>query len=134
MRYEGWQCKFWEQMEASRTAKFEWGSHDCVLFAAKMADAISDSGYMKKANASFKWSDARAAIDLTRDGLRPLVESVLGPMCSWTRLSQGDIALVVDDGGRESLAIHDGCCLIGPSDIGVKVIPFRYATGGWRVD
>jgi hypothetical protein len=134
MRYEDWQTKFWVAMEEARTAHFEWGSHDCVLFAAKMADAISDSGYVGKARAAFTWTDMRSAIQLLGDGLQPQVESVLGEMQRWQRLSQGDIVLIADDDGRESLAIHDGCQLLGPDEIGYKVIPFRCAKGGWKVD
>lgn len=134
MKREAWQDLFWGAIDEARCAQFVWGEHDCVLFAAKVADAISDSGYLDRAKTAFSWNDVRSALELTRDGLQPLVESVLGPMMPWVRLSQGDIVLIVDDAGREALAVHDGCQLIGPADAGIKVIPFRCALGGWKVE
>lgn len=134
MKYPDWQERFWAAVNDACTKKFDWGTHDCVLFAAKIADAISDSGYMEMAKQSFTWTDMRGAVDITRNGLRPLVVSVLGEMRPWTVLTQGDIALVLDDEGRESLAIHDGCQVIGPAEVGVRTIPFRCVKGGWKVD
>lgn len=133
MRPEGWQDRFWEAMDEAREADFEWGSHDCVLFAAKMARAISDRDYVADARAAFAWSSASEALELTRGGLQALIESVLGPMGPWTRLSQGDLVLILDDEGRESLVVHDGCQFIGVAEHGVKPIPMRCAVGGWKV-
>lgn len=134
MRFDKWQSKFWPAIEAERNTAFAWGYHDCVLFAAKIADSISDSGYVSRAKAAFTWTDFRSAAALSKNGLQPLVESVLGEMLPWTRLSQGDIVLIVDDQGRESLTVHDGCQLIGPDEIGFKPISLSYARGGWKVD
>lgn len=134
MRYADWQDRFWASMNEAKQTPFKWGEHDCVLFAAKMADAISNSGYVSRAREAFTWTDVKEAIALTGGGLRPLVESVMGPAVRWTQLCAGDIVLILDDEGRESLAIHDGSQIVGPDAVGVKVIPFRCAQGGWKVD
>lgn len=134
MRYEDWQDRFWRSMNESSGQPLVWGQQDCVLFGAKMADAISDGEYTKRARSAFSWSNEREAVELTRNGLRALIESVLGEMQPWTRLSQGDLVLVVDDKNRECLAVHDGCQIIGKSANGVQPIPFRCVKGGWKVD
>lgn len=134
MRYDNWQDRFWRAMDESSKQPLVWGEQDCVLFAANMADAISNARFIERARAAFCWSNERDAVGLTRDGLRPLIESVLGEMQPWTHLSQGDLVLVVDDKQRESLAVHDGCQIIGKSATGVQPIPFRCAKGGWKVD
>lgn len=134
MRYDDWQTRFWNAMDEARSTAFEWGQHDCALFATKMADAICDSQYTQRAREAFNWQDARSAAEITRDGMKDAVETVLGEMQPWTRMCQGDIVLILDDEGRESLSIHDGCQLIGPDEVGVKVIPFRCAQGGWKVE
>lgn len=134
MRYEDWQKRFWSAMEESSRQPLVWGEQDCVLFGAKMADAISDGRYTERARAAFSWSNEREAVELLRDGLRSLVESVMGEMQPWTSLSQGDLVLVVDDKQRESIAVHDGCQIIGKSATGVQPIPFRCAVGGWKVE
>lgn len=134
MRYADWQFRFWAEMERQQKARFVWGERDCVLFAATVADAISDSSYVARARAAFHWTDANEASGLTADrGLQSLVETVLGPMQPWTTLTMGDIALILDNEGRQSLAIHDGTTVVGPVTVGVQRIPFRNVKGGWRV-
>lgn len=134
MRYEDWQNRFWQAMEEASQQPLVWGEQDCVLFGAKMADAISDGKYTERARTAFTWTNEMEAVELIRDGLRPLVESVIGEMQPWTRLSQGDLVLVVDDKQRESIAVHDGCQVIGKNATGIQSIPFRCVHGGWKVD
>jgi hypothetical protein len=134
MRYENWQARFWSAMEECSRQPLVWGEQDCVLFGAKMADAISDGKYTERTRAAYAWSNEREAIHLIRDGLQTLVESLLGEMVSRTRLTHGDLVLVVDDKQRESIAVHDGCQVIGKSVSGIQPIPFSYVKGGWKVD
>lgn len=133
MKVDGWQDKFWAAMDEARRTPFEWGENDCVLFAARMATAISDRDYLSEARSAFAWSSVREAAVLTANGLRGHVESVLGPMQPWTTLGQGDLVLIRDDEGRESLVVHDGCQLIGKHERGIQPIPMRCALGGWKV-
>lgn len=121
-------------MDAQRSSPFVWGANDCVLFAASMADAISDSGYVQRAKDAFAWTDAKQAAALIGGGqLKQLVEVVLGPLLPWPRLYWGDIALVLDEQERYSLAIHDGTQFVGKTKNGVQSIPFHYVQGGWHV-
>lgn len=121
-------------MERQRTLPFLWGERDCVLYAATLADAISDGEYVKRARSAFAWTNVKQAAALLGDGtLQALVEVVMGPMVRWTRLNMGDIALVFDENNRQSLATHDGTQVIGAVDPGIQVIPFRYVQGGWHV-
>lgn len=135
MRYPDWQKRFWAEMTRQRTAPFVWGERDCILFAATVGDAVSmDGNYVGRARAAFQWSNAReAAALLETTGLRSLVETVMGPMLPWPRLTMADFVLVRDDEGRQSLAVHDGTIVVGPIDPGVQRIPFRNVQGGWHV-
>lgn len=133
MRLEGWQDLYWAAMEKAREARFQWGSHDCVLFAAKMATAICDRDYIAETRAAFAWSSEEEALELTKDGLQSLVESVLGPMQPWVALGHGDLILIRDDAEMESMASHDGCQFIGVAARGIRPIPMRCAVGGWQV-
>lgn len=135
MRYQDWQARFWVEMQRQRAAPFVWGQRDCVLFAATMADAVSvDGRYVDRARAAFKWTNAIEAARLLADqSLQSLVETVLGPMQPWPRLSMADMALVIDDNGRQSLATHDGSGFYGPIDPGVQRIPSLNVRGGWLV-
>lgn len=134
MRYPDWQRRFWSEIDTQGTQSFEWGARDCVLFAATMADAISmDGRYVERAREAFSWRNEREALALTQSGLQSLVESVLGPAIPWVRLSIGDIAIFIDDEGREALGIHDGAGVVAPDAVGLKPIPFRCLKGGWMV-
>lgn len=134
MRYTDWQKRFWAEVDRQCKLPFVWGERDCVLSAAMLADAVSDELYVERAKASFSWTDAReAAVILQSTELRTLVESVLGPMRPWQSLNMADIALIVDDDGRQSLGSHDGVQIIGPVEVGMQSIPFRCVKGGWHV-
>lgn len=138
MRRDDWQQNFWKQMEIHRHLPFVWGVRDCVMFAADMADAVTvDGDYADRARAAFEWSDARDAVRLVgANGLRAMIESVLGPSVRWTECGHGDLILVIDERDRECLTVHDGTQLVGPKDdgdSGVQAVPFRYARCGWRV-
>jgi hypothetical protein len=134
MKYRDWQARFWAEMERQRVAPFVWGERDCVLFAARMADAVSDACYAERAKTAFAWTNVKEAAALLNSAtLKAMTENVLGTVIPRVKLKQGDIALVLDDKGRESLAIHDGVQVLGAVDPGVQVIPFRYVIGGWHV-
>jgi hypothetical protein len=135
MRKENWQRCFWTEIQAQSVEPFQYAVRDCVLSAARVADAISvDGSYESRARAAFSWSSEREAVRLISDGLKPLIESVLGPMVKWTVLSEGDLVLIEDDKGRECLAVHDGVQIISPDSTGWRAIPFRCVKGGWRVE
>lgn len=134
MRYTDWQKRFWAEVDRQREMPFVWGERDCVLSAAMLADAVSDESYVSRAKASFSWRNAREAAELLQSAdLLTRVESVLGPLRPWPSLNMADIALIVDDDGRQSLGSHDGVQIIGPVEIGMQPIPFRCVKGGWHV-
>jgi hypothetical protein len=134
MRYPDWQTRFWSALEKHRPAAFAFGRHDCVLFAATMADAISDADYVGRARDAFSWTDAReAALIIKGKNLAMLVQTVMGSSMRWQYMSMGDMVLIEDDVGEQSLCVHDGCQLLGPDKTGFKIIPMRYAVCGWRV-
>lgn len=134
MRFPDWQKRFWFEIERQRVAPFVWGKRDCILYAATVGDAVSDARYVERTLAAFRWTNAReAAALLASTSLQSLIETVLGPMQPTARLGMADFALVLDDDGRQSIAVHDGCIVIGAVEVGVQVIPSHYVQGGWHV-
>lgn len=136
MRKERWQPLMWEAIEAARVRSFEWGTHDCVLCAAKIADAISDGNYVERARHSFSWAnEAEAQALLSDNTLQQLVESVLGPIQRWTALGQGDLLLVQISDDHTALGIHDGTqAVVAGLDGGIVVRRMAHVLGGWRVE
>lgn len=139
MRYEDWQPRFWHGLEKMSEVRFEYGSHDCILFGAKMADVISsDGGYVERARKAYDWSNDKDALRLLQNqALGVLIESVLGTMTRWQELQWGDLVLVVHDNGRgpeQMLGVHDGTQIICPREFGLQAIWWSEALGGWRIE
>lgn len=129
------QQAFWQVVHEARTKKFEWGSFDCATFAMQCAVAITgDVSIEERVRAVFgQWSDAREALNAHGGDLRGAVTKIFGEPVSWTRLTLGDIALIIDDEGREVVAVHDGVQLIATAAIGLKPISPARAQCGWRL-
>ncbi len=133
MRHVDWQDKFWVALTAQTPLPFEYGVCDCVLFAARMADAISiDGQYVQRARDMFEWSDGVSAAKLLETPLQELVEHVLGPMQSWVRLGQGDL-LLCDSPEGHIMAVHDGTTPVGKAHRRLTVLSMSQVLGGWRV-
>lgn len=134
MRYEDWQKRFWAELERQRVLPFAFGTCDCVLYAASVADAVSmDGRYVERARSAFSWSDASGAAKLLEErSLRDMVEDVLGPMQPWPRLTMGDIVLCARD-GSELVAVHDGSNPIAKDDLTLVTLLWSTAVGGWKV-
>lgn len=140
MRHENWQNKFWDALRENGEQQFSYGSIDCVLFAANMADAISvDGRYAERAKSMFKWASTREALILTRErSLVDMVEDVLGPIQRWQELQHGDIVAVVRDnetgsGPEQMLGVHDGVQVMAKGAHALVPVWWSEALGGWRV-
>lgn len=138
-RVDGWQQAFWNAITAARDRPFEWGAHDCVLFAASMVDTICGTNFYDQARTQYPYSseDEARAILIANGGITGLVTPFLGDPINWGALGHGDvvlispIALVTD---MEALCVHDGQKLICPGKGGgLTSAPMRCALYGWKV-
>jgi len=134
VRSAGWQDRFWAVIAEAREQPFAWGTHDCVTFAAKCVAAVTGEDTLGKVTGRFgTWSDARAAVRAYGSDLGAAVDEFLGPRVPWTQISIADIAIALDDHGKQLLVVHDGVQLICPDHVGLRSIPFRCALGGWKI-
>lgn len=127
---------FWQVVQEAHRRRFSWGEHDCVTFAMRCAVAISgDKTLESRVRVAFgTWGDAlEATRAIGQDGLTPAISSVLGAAVPWWQLRLGDLALVLDDEGREVVTVHDGVKLVAPDAIGLRSVPVERALHGWRV-
>jgi hypothetical protein len=134
-RVPDWQLRFWEVVTSARSKPFEWGIHDCVTFAMSCVVAVTaDAAIPAMVKDAFgEWTDAQSAIGAHRGDLSGAVTSLLGEPVRWVLLQIGDVALVIDDDGRELVAVHDGAQLICPDSVGLRTIPWRCALHGWPI-
>lgn len=129
------QKAFWSEIESARTRRFEWGSFDCCTFAIRCAIAFTgDTSIETRVRELLgEWKDAREALQAHGGDLRGAVSKILGEPVPWTRLTLGSIALIVDDEGRDVVAVHDGVQLLVPVAIGLRPVSPARAVCGWRL-
>lgn len=141
MRCDDWQTRFWANITAARDLEFEWGAHDCVMFATSSIDAVLGTDYFAQAQVRYPYTTEEAAIALIQQygGITGLAESFLEPNTNWGQLGLGDIVFTTkawpndpDDFGM--LCVHDGQQLIAANTPrGVMRVPFQYARYGWKI-
>lgn len=111
---------------------FAWGTHDCVLWAADAVHALSlvdpAAGYRGT------YSTAVEAARLLRDlgGLQALADRAGVPVAPLGALP-GDVGLVHDEQGRESLAVRHASGWLVPGAAGLALLPTSAASQAWSV-
>lgn len=139
-RVERWQDEFWAALSRESASPFVWGSGDCVLKAARVADAIVvEPIFENAARDAFSWIDEATAIAAINSagGLRAAIETVLGPAVDTRRLTQGDLLLCrtgSDEPGRDlCVAVHDGVSPMAFVGDRLRPLPWRLVECGWEV-
>ena len=119
-----------EYLDAVRGRPFEWGEHDCALFAAKAVDAMHGTGF----EAVVRRYGCRTALDyrhLQRNAgvtLGDLTTTELGP--SKAQAVRGDVALL-KSGGRESLGIAVPPLVLVAGRDGIMPMAMAHAVKFW---
>lgn len=137
MKTEGWQKRFWDNINAKKRLPFVWGSHDCVMFATGSFEIVTGIDYTAQAQEHYPYSteeEARALI-ARHGGIAGLGTPVFGEPTAWGSLGMGDVVVCgnlpfID---MQVLCVHDGAQLIAPAKGGgLTRVPFAYALYGWR--
>jgi len=138
MRREDWAERLVELVEARRDTPFEWGSHDCALFAADCVVAMT--GVDHAADFRGAYTSARGAMDaLGQRGLDGLLDDIF-PRIDPGFMQRGDICAVARDAAARAheLELALGVCLglqvAVPGVDGLQFIPSRRALHAWRVE
>ena len=140
IRKDRWQDAFWATLLIEARSPFAWGTADCVLKAARVADSTLVEPVLESlARSSFAWHDEASAVDalIEAGGLLAAVSAVLGPSVPWTRLTQGDLLLCrtgLTEPGRDlCVAVHDGVDPIAFVGDVMRPLPWRLVECGWEV-
>lgn len=131
-RLPDWGQRFDAALLEHMGTSFEWGRHDCALFAADMVLAVT--GVDPAADLRGHTS-ARQALRVLRShgGPAALASRLLGPSAPAREAVCGDVVLA-RTGATEGFAVClDGQRALAPSRIGLGVIPMRDAVCCWRV-
>jgi len=134
MRREDWLTRLWEQVAAAESRAFEWGEHDCCLFAARCVDAMTDSAIAAELQAEYRDKPSALRFIARHGSLEAAVTARMGEPVRWWKAKRGDLCLMPTPDGLGSL----GVCL-GPTVAcvhetqGVQYPPVDRATACWGV-
>lgn len=134
-RLPDWPERLAAYLDQHRLTPFEWGTHDCVLFAAGAVGAMTGNHGMLPGT----WSDRAHAAQLLRrlGGLVPAVDRVLPRLPGPQWAQRGDLLLVQTPtpigGLRRWIGVADGRRWWAPSATGLTCGSVAQAVQAWGV-
>lgn len=134
-RADDWPIRLNAHIEVSRDRAFEWGRHDCALFAAdwvRQATGVDYTAAYRDRYASASGA-MRALKELGQGNLRATVGGVLGAEIPALKAQRGDLLLWQQAEGGDTVGICLGAdgAFVGAQ--GLVMVPLRDCAAGWRV-
>lgn len=126
-----WQLSFEKCVAENLSKPFKWGEHDCVLWAANAALAITGSD--PAAEYRNEYSSPLGAARILKDGggMESLVSKKFKPI-SPAFANVGDILMVMQE-GQPMLAVCNGETMLATGLEGLVALPTLSAVKAWRV-
>ena len=131
-RRHDWQTRFAAFAIERAALPFAWGHNDCCLFAADAVLALTGEDFARDWRGSYTSATAAARLLSQRGGLPQIASDALGAAISPLMANLGDVVLV-ENSGRELLAVCNGTSVICPGEAGLVVLGMDAATAAWRV-
>ena len=134
-RREDWPSRLAAALEAARDKPFQWGTHDCALWAADVILAMTgvDVAAAYRGAYTDEASAREAMLRIDGGGLRAIGNRAFGPALNNVFMAQrGDVALVEID-GREAAGIVLGATVAVPGPRGLQFAPLDSIVAAWAV-
>jgi hypothetical protein len=131
-RLKDWPSRFAALVESARARPFEWGAHDCCLWAADAVKAVTGNDPAAPWRATYRTERAAMAI-LARLGGHAAVGALGGPEISPRLAIAGDVGLVRWTDGTKSLGVFGGHWWLCVADQGLTTMPIDAALRAWGV-
>jgi len=126
-RVEGWEKILVNMVAEAKEKPFRWGSHDCVTFAARVAEALLGEKFLIP-----KWKTKKEAIELLRNRkLEDYVTDYLDPI-KLNYVRRGDIVATMTDEGM-ALGVFLSPKGVFTSKNGLAYVPISQIVKAWRV-
>lgn len=125
-----------ERLDALITSRqnwpFVWGTNDCCTFAADAVQALTGRDVM--GHLRHQYATALDAHHLTGElgGLTAAVTALIGDPVDPIFATVGDV-LLVDNEGREMLAVCNGATAVAPGKTGLMTFAAFQVLAAWRV-
>lgn len=129
-----WLPRLLEVIESCRDTPFDWGSHDCGLFAARCIEAMTgvDVAIDVRGQYSTKAGAMRVLHQRGMTSIADFAGSILPEPCPRYLARRGDIILFHAVEGP-ALGICMGHLAVGPGPKGLTWIPARHWVKAWPV-
>ena len=133
-RLEEWESRFADLIEAARNVPFDWGSHDCVTFAADAVEAVTGVRHWMADHDATTADEAADAIAAAAPGrtLTAAVTLVLGHHIPVVSALRGDIVIGRWAYGAGALGVVTGAAIAAPGPYGLLFAPRDDARRAWR--
>jgi hypothetical protein len=128
LRRPDWVARLRQTVADHKHVPFSYGRHDCSIFAAKCADAITGSNWL----GTLDYTDLKTAAAFRRreGGLDAAVTKRLGEPLAGCGARRGDICLI----DRKTLGVSLGTTIAVLSDKRLVFYPITRAQKHWRID
>lgn len=132
MRYQDWPQRLDAYIESRRATPFEYGSHDCCLFADGAVVAITGESRM----ASFDYTSRLGAERLIRGAgtLDALVNRALGEPVHPSQAGRGDVVMADLEHGATVGVCLGAVCAFAAEPTGMTFRPRATVRAAWRID
>lgn len=135
MRFSDWPSRLNEFIHSRRSTPFQWGQHDCCLFAADAVQAITGDDHAAEYRGKYT-TELGAARALKKHGngtLEATLTAKLGDPIPRLRASRGDVVAVNTKDGV-ALGIFYGAGAICVTRDGLTTLPLNEILTVWRVE
>lgn len=134
MRREDWHKRMQDAINTASLVPFQYGQHDCALFAAYVVDQMCDTNHVERLRREFIYQDGEQATAIIEGGggLHKLASAWLGDPIPVTRAMMGDVALVRNN-DTVLLGIVEGHQVVAAGAQGVVPLPLHDAVVAWSI-
>ncbi len=136
-RLEDWPTQLGRTIDAAMTKEFQWGAHDCCLFACDCVEAMTGVDPMVEFRGAY--ASKREAVRALKARYGPLSETAetiarhLGaPRVEANFAKRGDIGLIPTEDG-DALGVLYGHAFYVPAAVGLARYPVHHALKIWSV-
>lgn len=131
-RLRDWQQRLAELMMQRRVALFQWGVHDCCLFAADAVLAVTGHDLAADLRGTYTSADEAARLLRRLGGVQGVAINRAGPVVPVAMAQAGDIGLCVQDPARPALAVYGGTAWHAPAEFELATHPAHDIARAWR--
>lgn len=131
-RLNNWLSRFAALVDTARARPFEWGAHDCCLWAASAVLSITGEDPAEAWRGGYRTERAAMRILRSLGGLTG-AGSLCGVAIDVSLATVGDIGLVTWSDGVQSLAVCAGHTWMCAGSYGLEHLPLDAATAAWGV-